>query len=234
MGELEDGDKELYEEVDGAYKILAESAGALRRAKEHESLAAKKAKAELKIAKERIKEIEAKAEEKQNEETEQFKNTGDFKEYETRLKAKHLQEIADRDAAIADRDSKILGKHRYDRAHAIATEISTVPDLLADKIANHIGASYDSEGGVDLYVHDENGKRSVETFEGLTSKFRLDTKYKGIIIDTRATGGAGHATRPMNSGGFPKTVSGTDDSKVDYTTCGASSLADAIDIKFGN
>ncbi len=233
--QLEESDKELYEQAGDVYKLITVNVGALKRAKDHQANERKKALAELHEAREKLKDLESKENERQEK---KLKESGDFKEYEAKLKAKHAKELEAKEALIKERDQKILGKHAYDKAYGIAKEISTVPDLLADKIAMSLGAEYDSEGGVEVYVKDAQGKKSVDGYDVLTKKFREDTKYKDIIIQTKATGGASHGLGSQSDGSrdaFPKSIAGTNPGKdIDYTRCTDQDLVAAIDAAYGS
>ncbi len=232
--QLEESDKELYEQAGDVYKLITVNVGALKRAKDHQANERKKALAELHEAREKLKDLESKENERQEK---KLKESGDFKEYEAKLKAKHAKELEAKEALIKERDHKILGKHAYDKAYGIAKEISTVPDLLADKIAMSLGAEYDSEGGVEVYVKDAQGKKSVDGYDVLTKKFREDTKYKDIIIQTKATGGASHGLGSQSDGSrdaFPKSIAGTSTGgNLDYTKCSDQQLVAAVDAAFG-
>lgn len=230
---LDAPDKELYELKEGKYQLLFSSAPELLRAKEHEAEAAKKAKSELRALQQKIKQFENAEAERDAAATDKLKQTGDFKEYEEKLRAKHAKELAARDEAIHLRDTQILGKAVHDKAYKIAAEISTVPDLMADKIAQQIGAQYAEDGTIDLYVKDKDGKRGVDNFDALAETIKGDVKYSKVIIDTRATGGATPTSTSPNaqSGAFPASFgSGTSigESKRDLASVEPKDLADRI------
>ena len=240
-GALEASDKELYEAADDGYKLLFDSAPALLRAKEHEAAQTKKARAELRALQQRIKDLEAQDAERANAATEDLKKKGAYKEYEERLRAKHQAELAAKDEAIKHRDAQILGKAVSDKAVAMATKISTVPDLLADKIAQQIGAEYAEDGSIDLYVKDELGRRGVESVDSLADKFKNDVRYKKVIVDTLASGGdtpsVTSGSNAAQSGAFPARIGGSErgsDGSLDYTSCTPAKLADQIDKIYGD
>ena len=239
---LDEQDRELYESSDDGYNLLFDSAPALLRAKEHEAAQTKKAKAELRAIQQRVKELEAQDSARAEAAAEALKKKGDYKQYEERLRDKYQKELAAKDAAIAQRDKQILGKAITDKAYSMAAKISTVPDLMTDKIAQQIGAEYAEDGSIELYTKDEMGRRSIESVESLAEKFQNDVRYKKIIVDTLASGGA---TSPSNdglaaqSGAFPARIGGSGGGtspgqQLDLSTCLPSQLADQIDRVYGD
>lgn len=238
---LDPADQELYESHEGSYKLASVNVGALKRAKDYEAAERKRALAELREAKERLKSLEESQSQQEEEELHASQEKLTFKEFQEKLKVKHAQQLAEKDALIAQRDRQILSKAAYDKAYSLAKEISTVPDLLAMKVAESVGAQFDPSGNLEVYVKNpETGKRSVDDFDVLTKQFREDKKYANIIIQTKATGGAGTGSGDTGGGrgAFPTSISGTgssnlDMSKTDFSSCSAQDLVKAIDQTYG-
>lgn len=198
---LADPLKELYSEKDGEYVLDLEGeedTGALLRAKEHEKKKAQEAK---KKAKELEEELGKYKEAEANKEEELAKKSGDLSSLEKKWTKKHEDAIKAKDSQIETLTSKLTGVVVDSLATSIATEISTVPDLMIDIIKKRLILDIESDIPSPK-VLDKNGELSPLTVEELKSEFRENEKYSSIIIGSKASGGAKDtSTSPIASPG---------------------------------
>lgn len=187
---LPDALKAEYKASGDSYALDLDGGDELTRAKEAE--AEKRRDAEKKMR-------EAQAELDALKETTN-KNNGDIEALEASWKKK----LADAEKAAADANAA-LNTERQDRyvnseAEKIAKRF-TVPSLLKGEIAKRLTVEM-HDGNPIVRVLDSAGKPSALTVAELEKEFVDNPEYKGIVIASKANGGAGDpASRP--GGGAP-------------------------------
>lgn len=174
----------LYEERDGKFHLLIdgyEDPAALKRAKDHEKEARKKAEKELKDLRAELDELKEKLEDG---DVDKNRKKGDvaaleqsYKDKIVKLEEKHSRELADRDSTI----NRLLVDGV---AESMAAELSDAPELLADIIRKRLKV----DNG-ETRVVDANGELSATTVEELREEFRTNKKYAAIIRGSQANGG---------------------------------------------
>lgn len=192
---LSDALKALYKEENGVWLLQSDGADELRRAKDEE--AERRRKAEEERDELRRKE-EAAAREtarlKDEADRAEARKKGDLKALEETLNAQHKAAM---DAATAETErlKNMLRMSLVDGlALNIATEISTVPDLLAPEIAKRLEADISGPTGV-VRIKDAVGNVSATlTPELLKKEFVDNTKYAAIIKGTNASGAGGNGS----------------------------------------
>lgn len=174
----------FYEERDGKFVLSLdgyEDPAALKRAKDHEKEARKKAEKDLKDLRD---EFEQFKQELENNNDDKSRKKGDvaaleqsYKDKIAKLEQKHQQDLAERDSQI----SKLLVDNVAD---TMAAELSDSPELLSDIIRKRLKA----ENG-ETRVLDANGELSATTVDELREEFRSNKKYAPIIRGSQANGG---------------------------------------------
>jgi hypothetical protein len=165
----QDGDDYVLD-VEGGF----EDTGALKRAKQHEVDQHNATKAKLTTAESTLTTVQEEL------------NT---------LKAKGPKDIRDLESSYQDklRTEKEAGNARVKKAHdqvimaqakVIATEISTVPALMAREIAARL--TVDDDGVV--RVVDKSGALSATTLDELKKEFLTNKDFAGIIKVSKASG----------------------------------------------
>src|SRR3546814_675765 len=76
---------------------------------------------------------------------------------------------------------------RHDTAMRIASELSTVPDLLAPSIMDRLSIEESQEGEVKVRVKDKDGKPSALTLDELKAEIRGIEKYAPILIGSKGS-----------------------------------------------
>jgi chromosome segregation ATPase len=174
----------FYEEQDGKFVLNLdgyEDPAALKRAKDHEKEARKKAEKELKDLRQEFEDLKAELE---NNSDDKARKKGDvaaleqsYKDKIEKLKTDHQKELEARDSQI----SKLLVDNV---AETMAADLSDAPELLSDIIRKRLKA----ENG-ETRVLDANGELSATTVDELREEFRANKKYAAIIRGSQANGG---------------------------------------------
>jgi len=114
---------------------------------------------------------------------------------------KDIAKISERyDRKIAtlteEKDAKITGLQTYiknttigTQATALAREISTVPDLLADKIKARMDMDFTGDEPTVLFLGADGKPDAKMNIEALKKETLANPAYKGILIGTKASGG---------------------------------------------
>lgn len=211
--ELSDELKALYTKQGDSYVILFEDdeddTGALKRAKDHEKARRKAAETEAKELRDKLKAFEEKEE---SDKEADLKKQGNFEELEASYKKKLADEKAARKADNDKYRSHIKRMLVDDVAYKIASEISTVPDLLAPKIAERLHVDFDGDIP-NTRVLDIEGKISASTSEELKQEFLSNEKYSSILLASKASGGAG-AEKTHSSGAQPQANNGQQSNRL--------------------
>lgn len=174
----------LYEERDGKFHLQVdgyEDPAALKRAKDHEKEARKKAEKDLKELREEFEQFRA---EQENNVDDKNRKKGDvaaleqsYKDKIAKLEEKHAKELEGRDTQI----SKLLVDNVAD---SMAAELSDAPELLSEIIRKRLTVK-DGE----TRVLDANGELSATTVDELREEFRSNKKYAAVIRGSQANGG---------------------------------------------
>lgn len=189
----------MYEERDGKFHLLLdgyEDPAALKRAKDHEKDARKKAEKELKDLRaefDELKEsIEAQNDDKNRKKGDLAAVEQSYKDKIEKMKEEHQKELDARDAQI----STLLVDNVAD---TMAAELSEAPELLGDIIRKRLTVK-DGE----TRVLDAKGELSATTVDELREEFRSNKKYAAVIRGSQANGGGsggggngGGATKPF-------------------------------------
>lgn len=189
---------------DGGYiSKEAEDNGALKRAKDRERDAKKEAQ---KRAKELEDELQAYRDKEEKEKDDKAKKEGDIEAFNKKWQKKYDEDIAKKDAEIANLNSEVSSLVIDTQARSLAEAISTVPDLMVDVLKKRL--SLDRENGKPIArVLDANGEPTPMTLEELGAEFQNNEKYSAIMVASKASGGA----KSSDPDGLP--ASGGSDSK---------------------
>lgn len=183
----DDMKKEYKKGEDGKYHLDLEDddAAELKRAKDHEKQ--RRQEAEEKLRKKE--EAEAAAEEKARKEREKAaKAEGDLEALEASWKEKHEKDVAEAKAE-GQSATKALKNIFIDKvARDMAEAISTVPDLLVDKIKARLDLEI-HEGEPITRVLSVDGKPSALSLDDLRKEFVDNKSYSAIIKASDAQGG---------------------------------------------
>lgn len=185
--------KEVFDklpvELQGEYKLVGEEyvldisdledTGALKRAKERESLEKKQEKDRADKLEKELNDLKQSG----------ARNSGDIVALE-----KSWKDQADaREAAAKGETKKIRGQlskiMRDDVAMRVAMDISDSPNLILPHIAARLKAEIPDEGDPATRVLDKEGKPSALTISNLADEFRADPTFAAIIRASKASGG---------------------------------------------
>lgn len=196
---LSESFQELYSENDdGTYTLDIEGdedVSSLKRAKEHEVAKRKEEAKKRREAEAKLKEYEdAKAEQ----EEENHKKAGDVDALDKKWQKKHADALSAKELEVATLKSKLSSLMVDSVANQIATEISTVPELLAPFLQKRLSLDLESDIPT-TRVLDDKGELSALTLDELKSEFSENPKYAAIMRASKASGGA-KATPPVASG----------------------------------
>lgn len=153
---------------------------ALRRARDRERADAKAAKREAAALKTRLDKLEAG---RTGKDTDIEKLEGEYKEKldEAEAATKTAKDAANK--RIAD----LLIKNA---SEAMASEISTLPKLLAKEIRDRLTVEFDDDGEPELIVKNSKGKVSDMSLEQLKKEFLQNKDFANILIGSKASGGS--------------------------------------------
>lgn len=176
--------KALYKKQDdGSYLLQVEGmedTGALKRAKDHEKAKRQEAETKARELETRVAELEAASDDKS-------KQKGDVdalnKSWEAKL-AKREKELNDK---IAARDQQLTGLLVDNEALALATEISTSPNLILPHIRQRFKVE-EVDGKLTVRILDKDGQVSASTQKDLKEEFVANPDFAAIIIGSRASG----------------------------------------------
>lgn len=174
----------FYEERDGKFYLNLdgyEDPAALKRAKDHEKEARKKAEKELRELRQEFEDFRAEVEMNNDDKS---RKKGDIAALEQSYKDKIAKLEQKYQQALAERDTQINKLLVDNVAETMAAELSDVPELLADIIRKRLKA----ENG-ETRVLDANGELSAATIDELREEFRANKKYAAIIRGSQANGG---------------------------------------------
>lgn len=105
------------------------------------------------------------------------------------LKAKHAKELKAAQDVTATREAEINRILVEEKALALASDISTMPELLAEKLGKRMKVVYE-DGKAVVKILDEAGEvLDDKKFEDLTAEFVANEKFAPIIIGSKASGG---------------------------------------------
>lgn len=198
--------KEDYDKLDDPTKILynkkddekyhldleQDDAAELRRAKEHEVDARKKAEGDLATATAALK-IFTDAEQvakkqKADGKDDVLKKAGDIDALETSWKAKLDAQKVESDKRIASLESSYTLDVVDARAKALAGSVSESPELLLPHIRSRFSVDFTGAAPV-VRILDGEGKISALTPEDLQKEVVNDKRYAAIITGSKASGG---------------------------------------------
>lgn len=103
-----------------------------------------------------------------------------------------------------------------DTAQRIASELSTVPDLLAPTIANRLSIEETESGDIRVRVKDAEGKPSASTLDDLKSEIRSIEKYAPILVGSKGSGGGANGTQTPGSSGGKKIADMSEQERVEF------------------
>ncbi len=179
----------LYEKKeDGKFhlKVEDDNKAELMRAKQHEKEKRQAAEAKLaEIEKDKQDALDAKT----KAEADAAKKKGDVEALEASWEAREKAAVA-KEAARADKAEAALNRAlKKNVAQAMASDISTAPDLLADKIESRLSVEITTDGDAITRVLDATGKPSALTVADLQKEFVDNPSYAAIIKGSDASGG---------------------------------------------
>lgn len=118
---------------------------------------------------------------------------------------------------------------RESKALAIATKISTVPSLLAAKIAERLQVDMTGDEPKTVILGADGKPAAEQDFDKLAQEFIANPEFKAIIVASKATGGGSvQPQRQANGGGSPEA---NQDKAPDLATIDGKSLAARIEAR---
>jgi hypothetical protein len=169
-----------------------EDTGALKRAKEREVEARKKAQKDLKEAQDRVTELEAEAEKGRTKPEEAVAAA------EKKWGKKYLDLETQTKTQLSARDKRLQELLVDNVAKDIAGKISTSPRLLIPHLKARL-ATGGEDGVFETVVLDKEGKPSALTVDQLSKEFIDNADFAPILIATKGSGGG--AGRSKGAGG---------------------------------
>jgi len=183
---LSDDFKKEYSASGDDYSLKVEGGedtGALKRAKDHEVERRKKAETNLKETKD-----ELETREKELEDIRKGAITKDDVEaLEKSYKEKYEKREKELQEQIESSNNSLKGLLVDNVAVGIATELSTVPDLMADQIRKRL-TTEQVDGKTITRVLDADGKPSALSVDDLKKEILADKKFAPILIGSKASG----------------------------------------------
>lgn len=210
---IEDGDGYRLD-VDGE-----EDTGALKRAKDREAQLRKEAEARAKAAEDRLAELD----------TNDARKKGDIETLEAKWKS-DLQ--AEREGRKTDTEKLrgIITKNLADTtAERIASEIAKAPKVFARVVRDRLSVDFDGDEPV-LKVLDASGKPTALTVDDLRKELVANPDYKDIIVASKASGGAGSASK-MGGGAAQHGQQQPGDKPADLASMNPRALAEHLKSK---
>jgi hypothetical protein len=193
-GEYKEEGENFVLDIDGE-----EDTGALKRALDRE-------KQEAKDAKKALGDMQKKLDELDNTDA---RKRGDIETLEKSWKTK----LETREAELSGKIEKLQGATKKSllvgTADKLASEISTVPALMAKVIRERLHVDFDGEEP-SLKVLDVNGLISALTIDELKKEFLTNKDYASIITGSKASGGGASGADKKGGGAAP-------DSKIDFS-----------------
>ena len=160
-----------------------EDTGALKRAKDYEVERRKKAETTLKDTKD---ELESKVTELEDIRKGAI-SKDDVDALEKSYKEKYEKREKELQEKIDNSENSLKGLLVDNVASGIASELSTVPDLLADQIRKRL-TTEQVDGKTVTRVLDAEGKPSALSVDDLKKEILADKKYAPILIGSKASG----------------------------------------------
>lgn len=193
----EDFQKEYKSNNEGGFTLTVvggEDTGALKRAKDHEKEARKKAEASLA-------EVKKKLETKEDEIIDIRKGVIS-KDDADALERSYQEKFTNREAELQaelDKSNASLKKVFVDNvANKLASEVSTVPALMSNEIRQRL-TTESVDGKTITRVLDSEGKPTALTVEDLKKEILANQAYAPILIGSKASG-SGAAGAGSNGG----------------------------------
>ncbi len=198
--------QEDYDKLDNPTKILydkkdddkyhldleKDDAAELRRAKDHEVEARKKAEGELATTTAALKVFtdaeEANKKKKADAKDDGLKKAGDVEALEASWQAKLNKQTEESDKVIASLKSAYTLDVVDARAKTLASAVSESPELLLPHIRSRFSVDFTGDAPV-VRILDEEGKISALTSEDLQKEVVNDKRYAAIITGSKASGG---------------------------------------------
>lgn len=187
---LDESIQGLYtENADGGFKLDLEDledTGALKRAKEHEKEARKKAETKAREIESSMKELQTQMEELQNGES---RKKGDVESLEKSYQKK-MQELESKYKEQIDGLTSTLKKNTVDAtARQLASDLSGEnADIILPHIRNRLAFEYEN-GDAKVRVLDENGNVTADSIDDLKNSYFTNEKFSPIIVGSKASGG---------------------------------------------
>lgn len=152
----------------------------LRRARDREKADAKKLKKELADANKKLATLEGGRDNKDK----------DIDKLEGEYKEKVAAAEAERDSIKEKSQNQIRSQMINAAANTLASEISTMPKLMAKEIRERLSVEFDDDGEPELIIRNAKGKASDMTLDQLKKEFVANKEFSAIIIASKASGGS--------------------------------------------
>jgi len=178
---LSDDMKKEYKESGEVYVLDLEDyedPGELRRARDREKEAARKAKEEAEAAKRELEEAKASG----------HANRGDIKALEDSYKAKLLKLEETKNSTIKQREAFIRKTLVDNVAQSLASKLSDSPSLLLPHIRSRLEVDLEGDEPA-TRVLGSDGKPSASTLADLEAEFVANKEFAAIIRASKASGG---------------------------------------------
>ncbi len=192
---LDDPTKILYNKKDDDkfhLDLAEDDAAELRRAKEHEVEARKKAEGDLATAAAALKvftDAEAEAKKKKaSGKDDDLKKAGDIEALEASWQAKLKAQTEESDKRIANLQAAYTKDVVDARANTLAASVSESPELLLPHIRSRFSVDFAGDAPV-VRILDGEGKISAFTSDDLQKEVVNDKRYAAIITGSKASGG---------------------------------------------
>lgn len=193
LDELDEGLREHYvSHTDGKFYLNTDKGdwGALVRAKDHEKNLRQVAEGKLTPLEEQIAGLNEQIGTLTTERDDaRRKKGGDTEALEQSYKDKITKLESDRDELVGSLNGEINRLLVSDTAHRIASEISTVPELLAPVIEARLATEKGADGKFFVRVLDGDKKPTATSLDELKQELLANEKYATIMVSGKGSGG---------------------------------------------
>lgn len=187
---LDESIQSLYTEVDGKYQLKVDGlddGAELKRAKEHEKEARKRAEAEAKQLRAEMDEMKTSLDEIKSKKA---RDSGDIdaleKSWADKLAKREAELSAQIEKANGSITSLLVDKEAATLAASLAVEGSA--GILLPHIKQRLGVA-EKDGSFVTVVNDGEGKPSALTIEELKQEFANNPAFAPVIVGSKASGG---------------------------------------------
>ncbi|MEO0376331.1 MAG: hypothetical protein AAF329_17260 [Cyanobacteria bacterium P01_A01_bin.17] len=198
--------RDLYEKKDGAYVLKldgAEDTGALKRAKDHEKEARKKAEESLKALRDELDDLKKSIDVAENE---KHKKKGDIEALEKSWAEKYEKLREEFGGKLSQKDTQIETLLVDSTARQLAGQLAVEgsADALYLPIKSRLAVA-ERDGKLTTAVLGDDGKPSAATIDELKQEFTGNAAYAPLIAASKGSGSGANGSQ--NGSGAPKKYS---------------------------